>query len=88
MPFKQMLTIEHLNDELLESTNEDYAPNAGDKYSQLGDSATVAVLDGAARAMLGLETFVLRDCGPNVGDFAWSFFCACCQGLEYVAGLV
>ena len=53
----QTLTIEPLNDdELPQSTNEDYEPNAGDKYSQLGDSATVAVLDGTVRAMMGVVT--------------------------------
>ena len=60
MPFKQALAIEPLNDdELPQSTNEDYEPNAGEKYSHLGDSATVAVLDGStARATMGVETFV------------------------------
>ena len=61
MPFKQMLTIEPLNDdELPQSTNGEYEPHAGDKYCQLGDSTTAAVLDGTVRAMMGVETFVLN----------------------------
>jgi hypothetical protein len=56
MPFNHMLAIEPPNDdELFQSTNEDYEPNTGDKHSQLGDSATVAVLDGTVRAMMGVE---------------------------------
>jgi len=74
MPFKQMLTIEPLNDdEFPQSTNEEYEPNAGDKYCQLGDSATVAVLDGTVRAMIGVDTFALMDLGPKACDWARSF---------------
>ena len=58
MPFKQTLTIEPLSDDALpQITNEEYEPNAGDKYCQFGDSATVAVLDGTVRSMMGVETF-------------------------------
>ena len=58
MPCKHMLTIEPLNDdELLQITNDEYAPNAGDKSCQLGDSATVAVLDSTVQASIGLDTF-------------------------------
>jgi hypothetical protein len=73
MPFKQMLTIEPLSDdELPQSTNEDYEPNAGDKYSQLGVSATVAVLDGTVQAMIGVKTFALIYLRPTTGDWARS----------------
>ena len=59
MPFKQMLVIEHPNnDEHPQATNEDYEPNAGDKYSQLGHAATAAVIDGIVRASLGAEAFI------------------------------
>ena len=59
-PFKQMLTIEPLNDnEPPQSTNEDYEPNAGGKYNQLGYSTASAVLDGTVRAMLGADTFFI-----------------------------
>ena len=69
MPFKQMLVIEHPNnDEHPQATNEDYEPNAGDKYSQLGDSATVAVLNGNVRAIVVVETFVVIDLGPKTGE--------------------
>jgi hypothetical protein len=76
MSFKQMLMIEPLSDnEPPNSTNEDYEPNAGDKYSQLGDSATVAVLDGIARAIVGVETFLLTDWAPNF-VIGLGLFCA------------
>jgi len=66
MPFKQALAIEPLNDdELPQSTNEDYEPNARDKYSQLGHSTPAAVLDGTVRAMMGVETAVVIDLGPQ-----------------------
>ncbi|MFM7987290.1 MAG: hypothetical protein ACKPKO_49050, partial [Candidatus Fonsibacter sp.] len=68
-----MLAIEHLNDDgLPQPTNEDYEPNAGDQYSQLGDSATVAVLDDIVRANVGVVTFVLIDVGPKTRDWARS----------------
>ena len=68
MAFKHMLTIEHLNDDKLpQSTNAEYEQSTGDKYSQLGDSTTTAVLDGTVRAIVGVETFGLMDLGPNTG---------------------
>ena len=71
MPFKHMLTTEPLNDdELPQTTNAYYEPNAGGKCSQLGDSTTAAVLDGTVRAMMGVETVDLIDLGPNTGDWA------------------
>ena len=74
MSFKQMLVIEDLNDaELPPSTNEDYEPNAADKYNQLGDSTTAAVLDGTVRGLQGMDTFVLVDLGPTTGDWTLSF---------------
>ena len=54
------MTIENFtDDELPQSTNEDYEPNTGGKYNQLVDLTNVAVLDGAVRALVGVETFVV-----------------------------
>ena len=66
MSFKQMLVIEDLNDvELPPSTNEDYEPNAADTYSQLGDSATVAVLDGTVRGFARYGHICVGRFGPQ-----------------------
>ena len=66
MSVKQMLVIEDLNGaELPPSTNEDYEPSAADKYSQLGDSATAAILDGTAWCLQGMDTSALVDLGPQ-----------------------
>ncbi len=74
MPFKQVLTTEPLKqDELPQSTNAYYAPHAGDKYSQLEDSTTTAVLDGTVRALAGVDTIVLMDLVPKHGAWARYF---------------
>jgi hypothetical protein len=63
--FKQ--NVDHISSHgrrtLFKFTDGEFEPNAGDEYSQLGDSATAAVLDGAVRAVLATETFVLIGLG-------------------------
>ena len=51
--------------ELPPSTNEDYEPNAADKYNHLGDSTTAAIVDGTARCLQGMDASVLVDLGPK-----------------------
>ena len=47
--------------------------NPGNRYCQLGDSATTCVLDGTVRALKFTENAVLViDVGPKTGDWAWS----------------
>ena len=87
LSFKQMLVIEDLNDaELPPSTNEDYEPNAADKYSQLGDSATVPILDGTVRRLQGMDTFVLVDLGPKL-VIGLGLCCACFRGADMLLSL-
>ena len=59
-----------------QSTNGNFEPNAGGKYNQLGDSTTAAVLDGTVRAILGADTFILIDLGPNKLVDVLGLFCA------------
>ena len=56
--FKQILVIAPLNDDdPPPSTNEDFEPNAADLYCELGDTATAAVLDGIALAIVVVSIY-------------------------------
>ena len=67
MSFNQMLVIEPLNDDKPPpSTRKEFEPNTDDRYCQLGDSATAAILDGIVRALQGIEPLVLVGLGPRL----------------------
>ena len=75
LPTKDLLIVESMNDDVPpESCNPDWEVNPGDKYSQLGDSATSIVLDHTARALkvVAKTAVVVVDCGPRTGDWARS----------------
>ncbi len=71
---KHMIIVESLDDDCPpESGAADLDVNPGDRYCQLGDSATACVLDGTVRALKLTENAVLViDVGPNTGDWARS----------------
>ena len=52
LPTKDLLVVESMSDDVPpEGCNPGWEVNPGDKYSQLGDSATSAILDHTARAL-------------------------------------
>ncbi len=72
---KDMLVVESLDAEATPtSSNVDQEINPADRYSQLGDSATSAVLDSTVQRLpVSERTAVLvLDCGPKTGDWARS----------------
>ena len=74
LPMANMIMVEFLDDECPpESGAADLDVNPGDRYCQLGDSATACVLDGTVRALKFTEHAVLViDVGPKTGDWARS----------------
>ena len=66
--------VEYLDDEGPPDTGaDDFELNPGDRYCQLGDSATACVLNGTVRALKLTENAMLViDVGPKSGDWARS----------------
>ena len=72
---KDMKLIESLNDQSVpETSNTDPEINPAERYSQLGDGATAAILDNTVRALAppSRAAVLLVDCGPKTGDWARS----------------
>jgi hypothetical protein len=75
LPTKNMIMIESLDDDCPpESGAADLDVNPGDRYCQLGDSATACVLDGTVRTLRFTEenAALVIDIGPKIGDWARS----------------
>ena len=74
LPMKNMIMVESLDDDgPPDSCAADFDVNPGDRYCQLGDSATACVLDGTVRALKFTEhAMLVIDVGPKTGDWARS----------------
>ena len=82
MSSKTVLMLEPLSDdEPPITTADDWEVNPGDKYCQLGDSATARFPVATVRALKVTETnaVVALDVGPKTGERARPVLCFCLQ---------